>query len=64
MADSVEDLFCQRLDGYINQWGEEIGYAKLEAILQQRAQDMREMALEHDDVATIEPEDIDGYAED
>ena len=60
MADSVEDLFKQRLDGYIDQWGEQIGYARVEETLQERAQDAREMA---DDSERITANDLDGWSE-
>jgi hypothetical protein len=62
MADSVEDLFCKRLDGYIDQWAEEIGYARVEAILQDRAQDMRELVEADASVETITADDLDGWS--
>ena len=63
MADSVEDLFKQRLDGYLNQWAAEIGYARVEAILQDRAQDMRECADADDSPYPIRADDLDGWSE-
>lgn len=64
MPDSVDDLFRQRLDGYIDQWADEIGYARVEVILQERAQDMRERADADDSVEVIGLDDIDGYRDD
>lgn len=61
MANDCEELFVSRLDEYIDRYAEEVGYVRVEGILQERAQDMREMAAENGDVETITAEDIAEY---
>ena len=58
--DHPEDLFRQRLDQYINRYAEEIGYARVEEMLQARAQDMREMVPKDE---RITANDLDGWSE-
>lgn len=58
-----EDLFRKRLDQYLDRYQDDIGPAKLEQILQERAQDMRELAAESGEEA-ITANDLDGWSAD
>lgn len=63
MVADCEDLFEKRIDQYIDRYAEEIGYVRVEELLQERAQDMRELAPADSAVDIIDGDDIDGYQE-
>jgi hypothetical protein len=57
------DRAAKRLDNAIDRYGEKIGYATLELLLQKRAQDCREISLENDEMPTVGFDEIEGYSE-
>lgn len=59
---SPEQKLKRRLDNAINRYGDKIGWADCELILQRRAQDMRAMSERDDDAQTIHFPDLVGYA--
>jgi hypothetical protein len=57
-----EQKLKRRVDKAIERYGDEIGWADTELILQRRAQDCREFAVAVDDTRTINFPDLAGYA--
>lgn len=53
----------RKLDRVIDRYKDKVGHATLETLLQKRAQDMRELSQENDEVPTVEFDEISEYSE-
>lgn len=53
----------RKIDRAIDRHADDAGYGAMELLFQKRAQDMRELAVEHHSTPTICFQDIEGYAE-
>lgn len=61
--DRDERQLVRRIDTQLDRYAESVGYARVELLLQQRAQDMRELADADDDPYPIRADDLDGWSE-
>jgi len=57
------DRARKRLDTCIDHYGDKIGYATLELLLQKRAQDCREVSQDRNEMPTVGFDEIEGYTE-
>lgn len=55
------DRAAKKIDRAIDRYKDDIGCATLELLLQKRAQDMRELSMEREEIDTISFDEIEGY---
>jgi len=53
--------FVRKLDRALDRYGDAVGWADVELVLQSRAQDARELAYQRGDRRVIDGEDVDGW---